>query len=99
MGFAQALVPILRGLRLSIQAIRAANPQAEIWLNDGADRFRTSLPDLQALAAQLTEQRYAGLDFLHGLVAPHTPLHDLLRRAGMQPASWHRRKATPPPPT
>ncbi len=97
LGFAEALVPVLRGLRLSIQGIRAANPRAEIWLNDGADRFRTHLPGLQALAAQLTEQRYAGLDFLHGLVTPHSPLHGLLRRAGMSASELAEARSDPTP--
>ncbi|AWN22673.1 hypothetical protein DKM44_05010 [Deinococcus irradiatisoli] len=97
LGFAEALVPILRGLRQSIQAIRAANPRAEIWLNDGADRFTAAVPELAGLAGHLTGWRYAGFDFLHGRAAPDTPLYALLLEAGMSPGELDeaRRDSTP----
>ncbi|GHF54099.1 beta-glucosidase/6-phospho-beta-glucosidase/beta-galactosidase [Deinococcus metalli] len=76
--FARSLWPVLTGLRESIQAIRAANPRAEIWLNDGADRFRATAPELTPLAAELTEWRYVAFDVLCGRLEPHTALYAAL---------------------
>ncbi len=97
LGFAEALVPILRGLRLSIQAIRAANPRAEIWLNDGADRFTAAEPERSKLAAHLTELRYAAFDFLHGRVHPKAPLYQLLLAAGLSAAELSAALSNPTP--
>ncbi|MFC3831263.1 MULTISPECIES: family 1 glycosylhydrolase [Deinococcus] len=77
-GFARSLWPVLAGLRGAIQAIREVNPHAEIWLNDGADRFRATTPALTALAGELTEWRYAAFDVLCGRLERNTPLYAAL---------------------
>lgn len=74
-GFARSLWPVLQGLRGSIQAIREVNPQAELWLNDGADRFTAATPELSPLAAQLTELRYAPFDVLHGMLSKDSEVY------------------------
>lgn len=87
-GFVRVLYPIVEGTRAAIRAIREENPQAEIWLNDGADYFHPATPDLAPVAAERTEERYAALDLLLG----HPGSRDWLRAAGYPEAGL---KATP----
>lgn len=85
-GFARSLWPVLQGLRGSIKAIREVNPRAEIWLNDGADRFRAATPELAPLAESLTGLRYAAFDVLHGLLDTESEVYRaLVKVAGSQP--------------
>ncbi len=65
-GFARMLHPIVVGLRRAIRAIDAAAPETEIWLNDGADTFHATVPELADEAAFRTLQRYAAFDLLLG---------------------------------
>lgn len=65
-GFARMLHPIVAGLRRAIRAIEAAAPETEIWLNDGADTFHATVPELADEAAFRTLQRYAAFDLLLG---------------------------------
>lgn len=81
-GFVRSLIPVLRGLRGSMGAIRTANPRAEIWLNDGADRFTAATPELEGLARRLTRWRYAAFDLLHGLAGVETEMGRALLVAG-----------------
>jgi beta-glucosidase len=81
-GFASLLYPIVEGVRAGIRAIRETNPNAEIWLNDGADTFHPVTPDLAHEAAQRTRERYAAFDLLLGLAVPGQETHEWLARAG-----------------
>ena len=96
-GFARSLMPIADGLRRSILAIRAASPQAEIWQNDGADRFRAAVPELQEEARLLTLERYAGLDIIAGLCGKGSETYELLTASGADPASLERWVLEPTP--
>lgn len=81
-GFVKLLFPIVEGLRASIRAIKEENPAAEIWLNDGADTFHPTTPDLTAEAARRTLERYAAFDLLLGLTEPGQESYEWLNRAG-----------------
>lgn len=81
-GFAKLLYPIVEGVRSSIRAIRESNPEAEIWLNDGADHFHPAAPELAEEAARRTEERYAAFDLLLGLARPGQATFEWLRAAG-----------------
>lgn len=96
-GFARSLVPIVEGLRASINAIRAASPAARVWENDGADRFTTRSPELAEEARLLTLERYAGLDALHGLTGRGSETFELLAGAGVEPGRLERWSADPTP--
>ncbi|HEX2864015.1 MAG TPA: family 1 glycosylhydrolase [Deinococcales bacterium] len=96
-GFTRSLMPIADGLRRSIQAVREANPRAEIWLNDGGDRFRAAVPELEAEARLLTLERYAGLDIIAGLCGRGTETHELLVGAGADPGVLERWALEPTP--
>ncbi len=96
-GFVRSLIPIVEGLRGTIQAIRATNPQAEIWQNDAADCFTAGSQELEAEARLLTLERYAGFDLLEGLAGPGSELFELLAAAGF-PAEVLERYALDPTP-
>ena len=96
-GFVRALMPIVAGTRASIKAIRAAQPHAEIWLNDGADRYRASTPDLEPLAARLTLEHYAGLDLIEGRATTDSEMYDHLKHSGFDPLTLERYVAEPTP--
>jgi beta-glucosidase/6-phospho-beta-glucosidase/beta-galactosidase len=81
-GFVRMLFPIVEGVRAAIRAIRAANPKAEIWLNDAADFFHPASPDLASEAAQRTLERYTAFDLLLGLARPRQESYEWLRAAG-----------------
>ncbi|MCV5824829.1 hypothetical protein OFN33_30705, partial [Escherichia coli] len=54
-GFVRVLYPLVEGTKAAIQAVREENPEAEIWLNDGADYFHPATPDLETEAQERTE--------------------------------------------
>lgn len=81
-GFAKLLYPIVEGLKASIRAIQEENPQAEIWLNDGADTFHAAASELAEEAEQRTLMRYAAFDILLGLTAPGQATYEWLQDSG-----------------
>ncbi|RIH87477.1 Beta-glucosidase B [Calidithermus roseus] len=81
-GFVRMLFPIVEGVRAAIRAIRTANPEAEIWLNDAADFFHPATPDLAGEAARRTLERYAAFDLLLGLTRPGQESYEWLKAAG-----------------
>ena len=81
-GFVRLLEPIVEALRDGIGAIRNANPAAQIWLNDGADTFHPTAPELAALARERTLERYAAFDLLLGVAEPGQETYEWLLEAG-----------------
>jgi beta-glucosidase len=81
-AFAELLHPIVEGVRAGVREIRKANPSAQIWLNDGADRFHATSPELRTQAAQRTVERYAAFDLLLGKAVPGQETYEWLSRAG-----------------
>ncbi len=81
-GFVRLLRPIVDGLRAAIRAIRDASPDAEIWLNDGADYFHPTEPALAEEAKLRTEERYAAFDILLGLARPGQETYEWLTKFG-----------------
>ncbi|HEX7004630.1 MAG TPA: family 1 glycosylhydrolase [Trueperaceae bacterium] len=81
-GFVRMLHAVVEALRCGIRAIGAANPKAEIWLNDGADTYHPGSPELKAVARQRTEERYAAFDLLLGLTQPGSETYEWLHEAG-----------------
>ncbi|MEX2540354.1 MAG: family 1 glycosylhydrolase [Trueperaceae bacterium] len=86
-GFVRLLHPIVEGIRSGVREIRAVNPDAEIWLNDGADTFHATAPELTDEAAQRTRERYAAFDLLLGLAVPGHETHEWLVQAGYPPSA------------
>ena len=85
-GFAQLLRPIVAGLRASIRAIVEAAPEAEIWLNDGADVFHPAGDDLHAEARHRNQERFAAFDLLLGKAVPGQETYEWLVEAGYPPS-------------
>jgi beta-glucosidase len=94
-GFVRSLEPIVEAVARATKAIRAAHPNAEIWLNDGADHFRASTPDLNAKAQELTLNRFAGLDALEGLAGSGSEMFEHLTRAGFDAGLLERLSLEP----
>lgn len=71
-GFVRLLIPLVEGVRRTIAALHEVRPELEIWLNDGADEFRTALgsESLGQLARDLTSLRFLSLDLLLGRATP-----------------------------
>lgn len=81
-GMARLLHPLVLGLRKAVKAIREENPEVEIWLNDGADRFHPATPELAEEAWRQTLWRYVAFDLLLGLAQPGQETYEWLAAAG-----------------
>jgi beta-glucosidase len=91
-GQVKLLRNIARGMTLSIEAIRAARPDAVIVQVDAAGEVLPDTPDLQAQADIETAKTFVGSDLVVGFVDGKHILCDWLLRHGMSEADldWHR---------
>ena len=80
--FSELLIPIIEGIRQTVNTILEVNPQARFWLNDGADGFRALDPEIQLLADELTQYRFIALDVLLGKATPESWTAQFLLRNG-----------------
>lgn len=83
--FMQMLVPLIEGIRQTVKAIQEVRPEAQFWLNDGADGFVTSDSALQNLASELTQYRFLALDVLLGKADDQSWTAQFLSRHGVDP--------------
>ena len=85
LSFARALLAQCRGTVLSMRAIRAVNPAAQlIQTEDLGKTFST--PTLAYQAEFENERRWLTFDLLCGRLVPHTPMWDYLRWLGIDEA-------------
>ena len=83
--FARALLAQCRAIVLSLRAIRAVNPAAQlIQTEDLGKTFST--PTLAYQAEFENERRWLTFDVLCGRLAPHTPMWDYFRWVGIEEA-------------
>ena len=81
-GYARALVNQIRATVLSMQAIRAVRPDAQlITTEDGGKTWST--PPLRALCEEREQRRWLGLDLLCGRVDRGHPMFAFLRVHGI----------------
>jgi dTDP-4-dehydrorhamnose reductase len=83
--FARALVNQLRGVALSMRAVRAVNPAARLVQTEDVGQTY-STPLLAYQAAFENERRWLSFDLLAGRVAAGHPLRDYLLGAGVSEA-------------
>jgi beta-glucosidase len=83
---------IARGMALSIEATRAACPDAVIVQVDAAGEVLTDDPELEAIASLETAKTFMGSDLVAGMVDGSHILADWFLRHGMTEADldWHR---------
>lgn len=81
--FAKALLAQLRGVVLSIRAIRIFNPQARLIQTEDLGRA-FSTPGLKYQAEFENERRWLTFDLLCGRVTPGTQMWDYLRWVGLE---------------
>jgi beta-glucosidase len=91
-GQVKLLRNIARGMTLSIQAIRAARPDAVIVQVDMAGEVLPDTPDLQHAADVETAKTFMGSDLVVGMVDDRHILVDWFLKHGMTEADleWHR---------
>jgi beta-glucosidase len=81
-GFVRVLLPIARGIQLSAQAIRAADPDAVLVAVEALNWRRAAMPGAQAEAARRDQADFLCWDLVRGALDEAHPLHGWLRDNG-----------------
>ena len=81
-GYIRVILQLVRGIRSTIEALRAVNPDAVMVHVEAASLRRASDPALAALADEDTLRSYLTFDLLTGRVTPTHPLFTWLLRNG-----------------
>jgi beta-glucosidase len=94
-GYVKVLMALARGMLLSTQAIRAANPQAVLVQVEALMRHWTKNPTYQQQVELDNEQQYLAIDLTTGRVDQQHPLYPYLREHGVQQGEldWFREHA------
>jgi dTDP-4-dehydrorhamnose reductase len=95
--FIQALLIQCRAVVLSMQAIRAVNPEAKLVQTDDFGKTY-STPEMALFATFYNERRWLGWDLLCGMVGPEHALWSYLTATGIDQAEllWFRDNPCPP---
>ncbi len=95
--FIQALLIQCRAVVLSMQAIRAINPEAKLVQTDDFGKTY-STPEMALFATFYNERRWLGWDLLCGMVGPEHALWSYLVATGIDQAEllWFRDNPCPP---
>ncbi len=90
-GSVKILRSIARGMALTIQAIRAEDPNAVIVQVDAAGEYSPTAPELEEWATRRNLRTFIATDLLTGKVTPSHPLVPWLLANGMseQDLNWH----------
>lgn len=81
-GFVQVLLPIARGMQLSVQAIRAADPDAIFITAEAMGWSRAADPGAQEAATFREQSEFLAWDLVSGLVDQQHPLYGWLIQNG-----------------
>jgi beta-glucosidase len=85
-GFVKVLLALARGIQLTTQALRAAQPDACLVQVEALGHFWSHDPALAAEVAAVNERQYLAFDLCTGRVDDTHPLHLYLRRHGVSEA-------------
>ena len=96
-SFARALVQQVKGIVLSMQAIRNVQPEAKLVTTEDGGRT-TATASLRDIAAFREHRRWLGTDLLCGRVKGDHPLHSYLLENGIrdQELQWLAENPCPP---
>ncbi|MFL5650799.1 MAG: family 1 glycosylhydrolase [Chloroflexota bacterium] len=84
-GFSQVFVGLARGMALTVDAIRAHVPNAEIVHVEALSVIDTAVPALVPEVERRMEQPFLALDLVEGRVGEDHPMHAWLVRHGVDP--------------
>ncbi len=84
-GQFRIMLQIVKGIRSTMAAVRAAVPDALMVHVEATGITRAARPDLQVLAVEDRNRRCMSLDLLTGRVTPEHPLFPALVRNGIKP--------------
>ncbi len=84
-GFVHISLQLVKGILLTVDAIKAVDPQAIMVHVDATGLLRTAHPDLAGLAADEQLRGYLHYDLLTGRITPDHPLYLWLLRSGALP--------------
>ena len=96
-SYVRALYHQIKGIVLSMQAIRRVQPEARlVHTEDGGATYAT--PQLESLRIEREQRRWMGTDLLCGLVTRDHPLFGFLREHGLSEDEilWFSENACPP---
>lgn len=96
-SYMRALLHQVKGVVLSMRAIRAVRSDAKLVQTDDLGGFR-STPELGATADLMNERRWLTYDLLYGSVDRDHPVYEHLRESGLDDADifWFRDNPCPP---
>jgi beta-glucosidase/6-phospho-beta-glucosidase/beta-galactosidase len=81
-GYVRVLLALAKGMALTVEAVRAAQPEATIVQVEAAETLATDDPTLSDELSLRTEQQYLATDLLSGRVGDDHPLRAWLVAAG-----------------
>ena len=96
-SYLRALLLQIKGVVLSMRAIRTVQPEARLIHTDDGGRF-FSTPALEQYCAEREVRRWLGTDLLCGLVTQQHPAYEILRRRAIseQEILWFAENSCPP---
>ena len=96
-SYARALYHQIRGVALSMRAVRTVQPEARLIHTEDGGRT-TSTPQLESFRREREERRWLGTDLLCGLVTRHHPGFAFLTAHGLTEAEvlWFTENPCPP---
>jgi beta-glucosidase len=86
-GYAQVLTALARGMARTVDAIRAARPDAVMVHVEAMTSVESASADLQASVRHRLEHQFLALDLTEGRVVPDHPMWQYLLDNGV-PAQW-----------
>jgi len=91
-GYAKVLLAITKGIVLTVQALKAEQPDVITVQVEAMRRFWTNPLALLPLVGRINEQQYLSFDLTTGRVNEAYPLYGFLRQLGVteDQLSWHR---------
>jgi beta-glucosidase len=84
-GYVTVLLQVVEGVLRTVEAIRAARPDAVLVHVDASGLSRTAREDLHAVAQDEQSRTFLAYDLLTGRVTPSHPLFPWLVRSGASP--------------
>lgn len=94
-GYMKVLLGVTKGIVLTVQAIKAEQPDAITVQVEALRRFWTNPLALLSLVARINEQQYLSWDLTTGRVNEQHPLYEFIRDLGVNDLdlAWYRHNA------
>lgn len=96
-GYIRVMLEIVKGIRLTVDALKSVDPGAVMVHVEAAGLNRAARADLEALAVEDQRRGFLSYDLLTGRVTPEHPLFTWLLRNGARPDELARIACEPIP--